>query len=50
MKRFWSLCLALCMVCAAIPMAALGESQNYTYTMVMENFGPPSEDPVMVKY
>ena len=45
MKRFWSLCLALCMVCAAIPMAALGESQNYTYTMVMETLARRAKTP-----
>lgn len=52
MKKATLLLLALAMLLAAMPLAAGAEeaAEPYTYTMVMYNFGPLDENPVMVQY
>lgn len=50
MKKALLVLLALAMVLTAMPVLASAEGDEpYTYTMVMYNFGPLDEDPVMVK-
>lgn len=50
MKRSLSFFLAFILVITLAPAAVLAEGQTYTYTMVMQNFGPLYENPKMVDY
>lgn len=51
MKRTLALFLGLVMALAMLPAAALAEgAAPYTYSMVMYNFGPVDENPIMEKY
>lgn len=49
MRKTVTLLLALLM-CFSVAFSASASTEPYTYTMVMYNFGPLDEDPIMVKH
>jgi putative aldouronate transport system substrate-binding protein len=50
MKRKVAILLLALMVFVSLPFAVMQAEEPYTYTMVMYNFGPLDEDPLMVKH
>ncbi len=50
MKRTVAILLLALMVFVSLPFAVMQAEEPYTYTMVMYNFGPLDEDPLMVKH
>ncbi|HML49702.1 MAG TPA: extracellular solute-binding protein, partial [Clostridia bacterium] len=50
MKRTLALLVGLMLCISLIPAASVAEEPAYSYSMVMYNFGPLDEDPIMVKH
>lgn len=50
MKKALLVLMVMALILSFVPVTSIADSQEpYTYTMVMYNFGPLDEDPIMVK-